>query len=481
MAHVLIMPRQGNTVESCVIGEWKVKEGDEVEADTAVCVVETDKATFDVPAGAAGRVLKILHPAGDDVPVLKPIMVVGSPGESWEAALPEESAAGARVAPKAPPAAPPASAAAVSVPATHPAATLAAAAHPVPGGGPPPAAGPLAASPRAKKLAEAEAVDLRALGGSGPGGRIIEADVAAAAAARPPLTAAAKDELRRRIAAGLPAEAAGPGSGPGGRISAADLSGGGGALPAAQADGRAVTPVADEEDEYTDTPVKGVRRIIADQMMSSHNTTAAFTLNSAAPAVKLQALRARFKESPPELGLNRITVNDLVLFAASRALPLYPFMNAHKLDGVIRTFTNVHLGVAVSTSRGLMVPVLRNANLLSLTRISQRAKALAEACRDGSVSPDDLHGSTLTVTNLGNTGIDSFTPVINIPEVAILGVCGIAPRPVETAAGQYEILPHLGLSLTIDHAVVDGAPAAEFLKAFCGVIRDIDLWIAKQE
>jgi pyruvate dehydrogenase E2 component (dihydrolipoamide acetyltransferase) len=451
MAHILIMPRQGNTVESCIIGEWKVKEGGKVEADTPVCIVETDKATFDVPAGAAGTVLKILHPSGDDVPVLKPIMVVGEPGESWEALLPAESAA----APEAPPAAASASAAAASV----------ATAAPVPAGG------PLAASPRAKKLAEAEAVDLRALGGSGPGGRIIEADVAAAAAARPPLSAAAKDELRRRVAAGLPAEAAGPGAGLGGRITAADLAARAVPAPAAPA------PAADEE--YTDAPVKGIRRIIADQMMSSHNTTAAFTLNSAAPAVKLQALRARFKESAPELGLNKVTINDLVLFAASRALPLYPFMNAHRLDGVIRTFTNVHLGVAVSTPRGLMVPVLRNANLLSLTRISQRARALAEACRNGSVSPDDLHGSSLTVTNLGNTGIDSFTPVINIPEVAILGICGIGPRPVETAPGQYEILPHLGLSLTIDHAVVDGAPAAEFLKAFCGVIRDIDLWIAK--
>jgi pyruvate dehydrogenase E2 component (dihydrolipoamide acetyltransferase) len=126
-----------------------------------------------------------------------------------------------------------------------------------------------------------------------------------------------------------------------------------------------------------------------------------------------------------------------------------------------------------------MVPVLRNADRLSLIQISQKAKALAEACRSGSISPDDLHGSTLTVTNLGNTGISSFTPVINIPEVAILGVCGIEPKPVETSPGQYEILPHLGLSLTIDHAVVDGAPAAEFLKAFCGAIRDIDLWIAK--
>jgi pyruvate dehydrogenase E2 component (dihydrolipoamide acetyltransferase) len=126
-----------------------------------------------------------------------------------------------------------------------------------------------------------------------------------------------------------------------------------------------------------------------------------------------------------------------------------------------------------------MVPVLRNADALSLLQISNRSRELAETCRSGAISPDDLHGSTLTVTNLGNTGIESFTPVINIPEVAILGVCGIQPKPVETAPGQYVIQPCLGFSLTIDHAVVDGAPAAEFLNAFCGAVRDIDLWILK--
>jgi pyruvate dehydrogenase E2 component (dihydrolipoamide acetyltransferase) len=456
MAHVLIMPRQGNTVESCVIGEWMVTEGDAVTAETPVCVVETDKAVFEVPAGAAGRVLKIIHPAGDDVPVLQPIMVIGNPGENWEAAVaggpaPAAQAPAAQAAPSAAPAAAPVSAAAAPIPQS--------------GGFP-------AASPRAKNLADAEAVDLRTLAGSGPGGRVIAADVAVAAASRPPLTEAAKAELRRRIAAGLPAESGGPGSGIGGRLTLADVESAA-AVPAPAASGAALAG------EYTDTPIKGIRKVIADQMMASHNTTAAFTLNSGAPAVNLQNLRSRFKNSAPELGLSRITVNDLVLFAVSRILPLYPCMNAHKLNGLIRSFNSVHLGCAVSTPRGLMVPVIRHADKLSLIQISQKAKELAEACRGGAISPEELHGSTFTVTNLGNTGIESFSPVINIPEAAILGVCGIQPKPAETAPGQYAILPHLGLSLTIDHAVVDGAPAAEFFKALCGAIRDIDLWITK--
>jgi pyruvate dehydrogenase E2 component (dihydrolipoamide acetyltransferase) len=339
--------------------------------------------------------------------------------------------------------------------------------------------GSLAASPRAKKMAGQEAVDLRALKGSGPGGRIIAADVAMAAAERPPLTQAAKDEIRKRIAAGLPAVAAGSGSGIGGRLTLADLDRDMAVRVAGTGQAAGASASLTVADEYTDTPVRGIRKLIADQMMASHNTTAAFTLNTSAPVVKLQQIRSRFKASDPALGLNRITVNDLVLFAVSRVLPLYPYMNAHRKEGLIRTFKNVHLGCAVATPRGLMVPVIRNADRLSLIQISQRARELAEACRGGAVSPEDLHGSTLTVTNLGNTGIESFSPVINIPEVAILGVCGILPKPAETGPGQYEILPHLGLSLTIDHAALDGAPAAEFLKTLSGAIRDIDIWIAK--
>jgi pyruvate dehydrogenase E2 component (dihydrolipoamide acetyltransferase) len=337
------------------------------------------------------------------------------------------------------------------------------------------APGGFAGSPRARKLAEREGVDISGIApGSGPGGRIIEADVAAVIAGRPLLTEAAKEELRRRIAAGEGAGLAAVGSGIGGRITLGDLVGAGQGVPAGQR-----APAVAAGPEYSDEPVKGIRKVIASQMMASHTNTAAFTLNASAPAANLLALRSRFKAADPALGLGKITINDLILFAASRLLPLYPYMNAHRLGDSLRTFHTVHLGVAVSTPRGLMVPVIRNAETLPLLRISAQARELAEACRSGSISPDALHGSTLTVTNLGNTGIESFTPVINVPEVAVLGICGILPKPAETSPGRYEILPHLGLSLTIDHAVVDGAPAAEFLKAFASAVKDIDLWLAK--
>jgi pyruvate dehydrogenase E2 component (dihydrolipoamide acetyltransferase) len=228
--------------------------------------------------------------------------------------------------------------------------------------------------------------------------------------------------------------------------------------------------------------VKGVRKLIAERMLASLTNMAQFTLNSYANASKMQELRKRFKSADEAMGVAKITVNDLLLFAVSRILPLYPFMNAHKInnpDGssFVRTFRLVHLGLAVDTPRGLMVPVIRNADTLSLKQLSAEAKRLAQACQVGTISPDELNGSTFTVTNLGSFGVTSFTPVINAPEVAILGVETIEPRPVEKADG-YAFEPHIGLSLTINHQVVDGAPAARFLKALGEAIAQIDLYLA---
>ncbi len=464
MAHVLIMPRQGNTVESCVIVDWKAKEGDAVAADAPVCEVETDKATFEVPAGEAGTVLKILREAGDDVPVLEAIAVIGKPGEDWQAAVGASGAAApAPAAPEAAPAAP------------APAAAPTAAAAPVPAAAAT-SGGFVAASPRARSLASKEAVDVSVLAGSGPGGRVIERDVKAAMEGRPALTAAAKAAL----AAG--GSVPGAGTGLAGRATAADIAAG----AAAPAPAARMAAASVGEGAVTETPIKGIRKVIAERMMESLATMAQFTLNASASAVRMQELRARMKGSSEELGLSKVTINDLILFAVSRVLPKYPFMNAHKTNGVVKTFERVHLGLAVDTPRGLMVPVIRNADLLTLEQISAEAKALAAACQNGSIKPDQLSGSTFTVTNLGSLGIDSFTPVINAPEVAILGVCGIEPKPVidESASdcdgcGGVSFVPHIGFSLTIDHSIVDGAPAARFLKAFREAIADIDLWLAK--
>ncbi len=460
MANVLIMPRQGNTVESCVIVDWKVKEGDSVTVDTLVVEIETDKATFEVPAGFDGTVLKILCESGDDIPVLQPIMVVGNPGEDWQSLVGDATPAAETPAEQsAPVAAEKQEATPIQVQ------TIERSADDI-----------ISISPRAKALAFDEAVDYRVIAGTGPEGRIIENDIMAAIANRAPLTAAAKDALREQIAKGLSTGVVqGEGSGIGGRITSSD-SGmfASSSSPAATSASANVT-----QDEYEDTPIKGIRKVIAERMMSSLATTAQFTLNASTPAVRMQELRKRLKNCSEELGLSKVTVNDLVLFLVSRMLPLHPGLNAQKLDTTLRTFKHVHLGVAVDTPRGLMVPVIRFADTLSLEEISKQAKELATACIEGTISPDLLQGSTFTVTNLGNTGIESFTPVINAPEVAILGVCGISPKPVDNGQGGYDILPHLSFSLTSDHTVVDGSPAARFLKAFCDAFKDVDLWLGK--
>jgi pyruvate dehydrogenase E2 component (dihydrolipoamide acetyltransferase) len=489
------MPRQGNTVESCIIVDWKVKEGDSVAADTAVCDVETDKATFEVPAGEGGTILKLLKEQGDDVPVLEPIAVIGRAGEDWAAALAGEKA-GTPVEGSVVEGSVPAGQGA-SVPGEAPgkeAFVREASAGGVSAGASGTAPeGRVLLSPRARNAAEkaGRPVVLKdgkprlesgpELGGSGPGGRIIERDVAAVLQTLPSLSPAARAALGAGgLTAPWAAGAALAGSGPGGRVVAADLVPEG-AVPAAGEMPPRISPEPGEG-AITETPIKGIRKIIADRMYQSLAESAQFTLNSAAPARRLQEFRSRMKASGenPSLsprGLSKVTVNDLVLFAVSRVLPQFPFMNAHKVGDTLKTFERVHLGVAVDTPRGLMVPVIRNANLLSLTRISAEAKRLAGACQGGGAKPEELSGSTFTVTNLGSLGILSFTPVLNAPEVAILGVSGIEYKPVAGEDGEIRFEPHIGFSLTINHQVVDGAPAARFLKALGEAIAEIDLWL----
>ncbi|MDR1105604.1 MAG: 2-oxo acid dehydrogenase subunit E2 [Treponema sp.] len=475
MAHVLIMPRQGNTVESCIIGEWKVKEGDSVSAGTVICVIETDKAVFEVPAGADGAVLKILHGAGDDVPVLEPIAVIGGAGEKWEEALSESPPGTAADAPAGlppdtrPPAPlppdtrPPADAALYAASggaAPQGAAADGAGAQKADAGAPP-------VSPRARNLALREGLPLGGVAGTGPAGRVIERDVTAALKIRPPLTAAA----RAAVLSGspLPQE----GTGMGGRITIGDLA------PARQGAADVSGGSFQDEGAVTETPIRGIRKVIAGRMFQSLAESAQLTLNTNAPAARLQELRARFKVSEEKGfgGLSKITINDLVLFAVARTLPRFPFMNARKNGDTLKTFERVHLGMAVDTPRGLMVPVIRNASLLTLAKIAEEAGRLAAACQNGTVKPEELGGSTFTVTNLGSLGITSFTPILNAPEVAILGVCGIELKPVPGGDGAV-FEPRMGLSLTINHEVVDGAPAARFLMGLCGAIGNIDLLLA---
>ncbi|MFZ0530940.1 MAG: 2-oxo acid dehydrogenase subunit E2, partial [Propionicimonas sp.] len=283
--------------------------------------------------------------------------------------------------------------------------------------------------------------------------------------------------------AGARAEATGfvpgaPGSGIGGRVTRADLAGAPleAAAPVAAAATAGPATVRAFPGEYTDTPLKGIRKVIAERMMNSLATSAQLTYTATAPASGLLALRKRLKNAA-DPGLSAITVGDLVGYAAVKTLAKHAGVNAHLSDGVLRTFANVHLGMAVDTPRGLLVPTLRFADTLTLREFSQLSKQLANDAIGGSISPDLLSGASFTVSNLGAFGIESFTPLLNVPQVAILGVDAIFPRAVINADGSVGAEQRIGFSLTADHQVIDGADAARYLKDLCRAVADIDLTV----
>ncbi len=511
MAVPAIIPKLGNTVESCVIVEWKKAVGEPVAEGETLLEVETDKAVMEVTSPASGVVLAHFYAVGDLAPVLEPIAVIGEAGEevNWQVDKGESRQVDKEVSRQGDK--------------DRETGSLAEAAPVVVGAEGVAPAGPAPISPRARGLAQREGVAVAGLAGSGPGGRIIERDVQAALASRPKLSPVAQAKLTE---GGFIAPERG--SGPGGRVMTRDLRAveEGRSVDKAEVgkgEGRQVDKAEAGKAEVEVVKVTGVRRVIAERMLASLQTTAQLTLNASADARGLQALRARFKGSDPAYGLQAVTINDLILLAVARTLPAHRDLNAHFQGDTLSRYLHVQLGMAVDTPAGLMVPVIRDADQLSLRQISAEAKRLAAACQARRVTPDELRGGTFTVTNLGGLGVESFTPVLNPPEVAILGVSNINLKAVPArdasaalsmtgaagrdasaalsmtgAAGRdasaalsmtgqrvaeldetrVAFVPHIGLSLTINHQVVDGAPAARFLQALARNLADIDLLLA---
>ncbi len=497
MAIAVIMPKAGITVESCIIGEWLMKVGDQVNMGDILFTYETDKASFECESTAAGTLLEIFYEEGDEVPCLLNVCAIGTPGEDVS------SLKGGTTTPEAP-AAPPAETLAPAVPAAPAAASpiekvimpkagitvesciigewlkqvgddikvgdilfayetdkasfecesTAAGKlleiyfeagdevpclEPVCGIGVAGAAVSVASnapvSPRAKKLAASAGVDASLATGTGPNGRIIERDV-------------------RDLIVNPPAAAAAPVAAPA-------------AAPVAAAPAPAAVPApvaaAAGETEYKDVKFSGIRRAISKSMSTSLHTMAQLTHNTSFDATAILNYRKALKAAGGEYAL--ITLGDIVLYAVSRTLLNYPDLNANMLDdNNIRLFNHVNLGVAVDTPRGLMVPTIRHADEMSLLEISKAVKELAAECRSGAISPDKLSGGSFTVSNLGNMDVESFTPVINPPQTGILGVCGTIDRVRKGKDGGIEMYPAMGLSLTYDHRAVDGTPAAKFQK-----------------
>ena len=448
MATAVIMPRQGNTVESCILLEWKKNKGDKVAKGDVICEVETDKAVFEVEAKEEGILLDLFFEEGDDIPVLTNIAVIGSEGENYDDLRPQSANSSDAHNDEAE----------EEIEKKDSKEILAAAEKPK-------MEKPLTAdrqgvgiSPRAKRLAEKHGLNAALLAGSGPMGRIIERDVLSAIAAAEPLTPAAGENALKSGAA-VPNR----GSGIGGRITTRDLS------PKVSAQ---LT-----EDVYKDEPIKGVRKIIAERMLESLRNSAQLTLNSSADASSLLSLRETFKTSTIDARFAKVNINDLIMYAIVKVLPNHPVINSLMLEDKIRYYENVHFGFAVDTPRGLMVPVVKNAQNYSLLDLSNEIKRLAYACRDNKVQVDELQGATFTITNLGNFGIDDFTPVLNLPQTAILGLSRINLKPVQ-AGDEVKFIPHIGLSLTINHQVIDGAEGARFLQDLAQAIKEINLIVA---
>ena len=419
MATAVEMPKLGNTVEECVITRWMKHKGDFVAGGDPVVEIETDKATFEVIAPVAGTLLETFFEQGALVPVFTNLFVIGSPGDTVDPFRPQ--ATKSKAAPQAQ-------------------ATVQAAKSPVPPGKPQASGTPSAAlSPRARIFAAEHGFDPSGVAGSGPGGRILESDVKETYHSSPRLSSAAKKHIATGQAA--PAE----GAGLGGMVLSADLT-------------------------EPSTKISNLRERIARRLRDSLSNTAQYTLTSSANASGLLNLRARVKTST---GVPNININDMAAFCTIKALRLAPEVNAEFANGEIQRHTDVHLGFACDTPRGLLVPVVRNAHSLTIGELALKMKELTEKAVNGTIALDDLSGGTFTISNLGSLGIEFFTPLVNPPQVAILGIGSIQLKAIR-CEGKVEFIDAIGLSLTLDHQIVDGAPGARFLKVVREQIENVE-------
>jgi pyruvate dehydrogenase E2 component (dihydrolipoamide acetyltransferase) len=223
--------------------------------------------------------------------------------------------------------------------------------------------------------------------------------------------------------------------------------------------------------------LKGVRKIIAERMLASLQNSAQLTLNSTADVSSMLALRETFKNSKLDNRFAKVNINDLLMYAVVKTLPKHPVINSLMSGNKIQYYENIHLGFAVDTERGLMVPTIKNAQNYGVLELSNEIKRLSTACRENKIQVEELSGGTFTVTNLGNMGIDDFTPVLNLPQTAILGISRVNLKPLQ-AGNEIKFVPHIGFSLTINHQVIDGADGARFLMDLADAVKEINLLIA---
>ncbi|MEO1259671.1 MAG: pyruvate dehydrogenase complex dihydrolipoamide acetyltransferase [Bacteroidota bacterium] len=424
MAEVIRMPRMSDTMEEGNIVAWHKKEGEAVEPGDLLAEIETDKATMDFESLWEGHLLHIAVKEGA-VPVEGIIAVIGDKGEDWKAALESEKAssnghsepAASEEAAKAAPA--PAAAAVAEVETAIPAVT-----HDT---------SRIMASPLAKSIAREAGVDLKAVTGSGENGRIIKRDIEAFIEAKP---------------AAAPAPAA---------------------KPAKEAPTAPAVPAFNfgGGEAFEDKPVSQMRKVIARRLGESKFSAPHFYLTVEINMDKAVEMRPKLNEISPV----KISFNDLVVKASAVALQQHPAVNSSWLGDKIRFNQHINIGVAVAVDEGLLVPVIRHANMKSLSQINQEVRVMAGKARERKLQPDEMSGNTFTISNLGMFGIEEFTAIINPPDACILAVSSIVKKPIVKGD---EIVPGnmMKVTLSCDHRVVDGATGAKFLQTLKGILEE---------
>ncbi len=437
MATIIPMPKLSDTMKEGVLRKWHKKEGDKISAGDLLAEIETDKATMDFESFDTGVLLKRLVADGSTVAINAPIAIFGQAGEDIAAALAEAQSGAPKAA-----AAAPAPAPAAAAPAPKPVAAPAPAPRPAPVANGAPTGDKILASPLARKLATDLGVDLRSVQGSGPGGRIVERDV--------------------KAATGSPAPAPAP-SPPAADIPRADASLPHPLVPERRQESRpaATAPAADDQV----LPLSLMRKTIARRLVESKTQIPHFYLTAEAD---MEAAMA-FREQVKEVHGAKLSVNDLILKASALALRRMPECNASWSDEGIIRHARVDIGMAVAIEDGLVTPVIRGADVKTLGQIASEAQELAKRARDRKLKPDEMSGSTFSISNLGMLGIRDFCAIINPPEAAILAVGAVRKEPV-VKNDQIVIGQRMALTLSCDHRVIDGATGAKLLQALVAIL-----------
>jgi pyruvate dehydrogenase E2 component (dihydrolipoamide acetyltransferase) len=442
MATPVIMPRQGQSVETCIISRWLKSPGEIVKKGDVLFAYETDKASFEAEAETDGVLIKRLYEEGDEVPVLQIVAYLGKEGETQPQSSSESGTNSIPIYRE------------TKEHITENKTAEALSVHSEVNDG----KVKIKISPRARNRAASLGLTLENITGTGPNGRIMDQDILNAAKVLNPGVLVVGEPGKE-----INIKATSSGSGSDKHITSSEI------LSAGQQNTRDTEIIK----------ISKVRKIIAQKMHESLQNSAQLTHHTSADARSMLQLRKKVKEASEKGNIENITINDMVCFAVIKALKKHPNANSHFLGDSIKKFRKVHLGIAIDTERGLMVPALRNADDLNIRNLSTQINILANNCKKGNVDPELLasESASFTVSNLGAYGVELFTPVINLPQVAILGVNTIIYRPADLGNGTFGFIPVIGLSLTYDHRALDGAPASAFLREIKLEIENLDFEI----